>query len=1201
MSDPSQEDYWAASEVVYGEAEAGGAESQNTVPTNTKLLSDLNVFLGQEGISRWTPIAADYIPTDGFFAGAFLTNDNQIIIAYEGTVFNLFSTFGTATVKDDYAIFEGKIAQALVDAGNFAVSISAEAASYGVSQSDIFVTGHSLGGIEAEYASLKLDLTGVAFGATGLPGYTQKSVQPNFVTYVDYGDPVGNFASNMPFLTGEMGYAPSSGMDHVGSVVMVGNPTDALGLSAALVSWAPYAFALPFLKFHYLGNYAIDLGISAVRPLASVSASVTTFSPEAVLSQLDATLGVSGQQDLDAAVLLGTDEIRSPNFDIQTSALDNTITITQNQQLTNDYGPVAGDLGTDVLTLDPTTLNVVKEAFTDSTTGQVIQLLANPSPEDDGQDVTIAKSGDSLIVENVIDYTGTIYHFVPGEIVDLADIGTATTVELGPNNVLALENAGTTVASIKLDPSENFFGDTFLALPDASGGTYVTIPTETYQLTTRGVSPFGGGEPTMAPINSTYLLDLEQGLIYQISDSANTSNQGLLIDEATGSAITNGATESINFGSGSVSGSEQLTYFNVLDPPDSSEVQALLSNVVIGGLQMGTEQTDIMAYSPVISSLIAGSDGSLSTTATFDDSAILGQITVVEKPDGSVVIGAGSAPVLYGPGQLAGEVINDYANDYSTGLDEVNSYSLSIPGQAQALSDVTAIGNESSYEGLAYFQNDANSYPIVFAGYDASLSGVSDVPIENFQAGDTIDVGGLGSYITYLEQNGYGTVSPYVDVSNGMLEVGWSYNGAMERWAEFELASYNGYTPSSFSITPDGASDAPDGNGGFDITTSSVPDATLVSANGTVTFNAQASETADADGLFYASNLTPSGTVSALIVEGPGIAEISGDESVDNLEIASGGTLSLQDGSIKTDPFTVDDGGSITGFGALAGDGSVEGAIIASGGVLALEDAIVGSGTLIITSGATLRLDGAVGSGITVAFESGGTGTLELADPGDMRGTITGEVSGDAVTDVACFRAGTRIRTAYGEVAVEALTAGDSVHSELGGPMPVRWIGHRCVDCRRHPTPEAVWPVRIAAGAFGPDLPHRDLWLSPDHAVYAQDVLIPIKHLINGTSIAQVPVDEVTYYHVELPEHDVLLAEGLPAESYLDIDDKSNFSNGGQGMRLFPDFSSHPVDISMLWEAKSCAPLVVYGPEYDSARRQVSLQAAALTPQRAAA
>ena len=55
--------------------------------------------------------------------------------------------------------------------------------------------------------------------------------------------------------------------------------------------------------------------------------------------------------------------------------------------------------------------------------------------------------------------------------------------------------------------------------------------------------------------------------------------------------------------------------------------------------------------------------------------------------------------------------------------------------------------------------------------------------------------------------------------------------------------------------------------------------------------------------------------------------------------------------------------------------------------------------------------------------------------------------------------------------------------------------------------------------------------------MFVDDVLIPVKYLINGVTIEQVPVQEVTYYHVEVPHHAVLLAEGLPAESYLDTGD----------------------------------------------------------------
>jgi hypothetical protein len=94
------------------------------------------------------------------------------------------------------------------------------------------------------------------------------------------------------------------------------------------------------------------------------------------------------------------------------------------------------------------------------------------------------------------------------------------------------------------------------------------------------------------------------------------------------------------------------------------------------------------------------------------------------------------------------------------------------------------------------------------------------------------------------------------------------------------------------------------------------------------------------------------------------------------------------------------------------------------------------------------------------------------------------------------------------------------------------------------------------AGAFGRSKPSQDLWLSPDHAVYVEVVLLPVKHLINGSSSTQVPVDSVTYFHVELRRHDVILANGLPAESYLAGAGRTVFANNAGPAALYPDFSS---------------------------------------------
>jgi hypothetical protein len=193
------------------------------------------------------------------------------------------------------------------------------------------------------------------------------------------------------------------------------------------------------------------------------------------------------------------------------------------------------------------------------------------------------------------------------------------------------------------------------------------------------------------------------------------------------------------------------------------------------------------------------------------------------------------------------------------------------------------------------------------------------------------------------------------------------------------------------------------------------------------------------------------------------------------------------------------------------------------------------------------------------------------------------EISYVYTQSVACFAAGTRIETVSGPIAVEHLTVGMQVVTARSGIVaPIVWIGHRTVDCRRHPKPLAVSPVRIRAGAFGPGVPSHDVRLSPDHAVFFDEVLIPVRLLVNGKSVVRETVDHITYYHVELDRHDLLLAEGLPTESYLDTDNRSAFANGGGATQLHPDFAA------LMWDGHGCAPLVVTGAPVQAAKAHLA-------------
>jgi hypothetical protein len=218
----------------------------------------------------------------------------------------------------------------------------------------------------------------------------------------------------------------------------------------------------------------------------------------------------------------------------------------------------------------------------------------------------------------------------------------------------------------------------------------------------------------------------------------------------------------------------------------------------------------------------------------------------------------------------------------------------------------------------------------------------------------------------------------------------------------------------------------------------------------------------------------------------------------------------------------------------------------------------------------------AVIAGIAVAPLAAGTSITFAAD-----GTFAG--------GGPCFAEGTRIRTDRGDIPVQDLRPGARVLSaRTGRYVRMAWLGRRTLDAGRHPRPADVAPVRIRAGAFGPGRPARDLWLSPDHAVFADGVLVPIRYLLNGATITQAPPGRITYFHVELEAHDVLLAEGLPAESYLDTGNRAAFDNAPGAVMLSGDFARR------VWDARGCAPLVTGGDVIERVASRLAARAEAL-------
>ena len=220
------------------------------------------------------------------------------------------------------------------------------------------------------------------------------------------------------------------------------------------------------------------------------------------------------------------------------------------------------------------------------------------------------------------------------------------------------------------------------------------------------------------------------------------------------------------------------------------------------------------------------------------------------------------------------------------------------------------------------------------------------------------------------------------------------------------------------------------------------------------------------------------------------------------------------------------------------------------------------------------------------AFSSLATITPAPDDTNSADDTSTTEIQ------VVCFCSGTLITTRFGIVPLEKLLIGDHVITVGGKEKPIRWLGHRTIDCRNHPRPDEVMPIRIAAQAFGEDRPARDLFVSPGHSICVDvlgEVLIPASALVNGTTIQQIEVDEITYWHVELDSHDIIFADNLPAESYLDMGNRSFFAEA----RVVDLDAGPDVDPASRTHADFCRPFHGGGPLVDVVRAQLQKRAEA--------
>lgn len=258
----------------------------------------------------------------GMAARAWVTADGQVVIAYQGTTGGtnlLFNPLiaGAQLFTDLQVIFTSKTPRAFYDAVRFAERVQAAAEKQGYDAEDIFVTGHSLGGWEAQYVAQQLGLPGVSFEAPGMnttvPGNGRDSM---FVNIITYGDPAGFMATDVPGLQPFMPpYIPGGGSKpHYGNIVLIGDPAAMTPLLNAVTLWHTgpirnlvflFDFTVNFFQYHLPGIQAYHLDVTpdpgVVPWLGTARGPVNTGWGELTIPELLTVVSGNAQTTVEAA------------------------------------------------------------------------------------------------------------------------------------------------------------------------------------------------------------------------------------------------------------------------------------------------------------------------------------------------------------------------------------------------------------------------------------------------------------------------------------------------------------------------------------------------------------------------------------------------------------------------------------------------------------------------------------------------------------------------------------------------------------------------------------------------------------------------------------------------------------------------------------------------------------------------------------
>jgi autotransporter passenger strand-loop-strand repeat protein len=455
---------------------------------------------------------------------------------------------------------------------------------------------------------------------------------------------------------------------------------------------------------------------------------------------------------------------------------------------------------------------------------------------------------------------------------------------------------------------------------------------------------------------------------------------------------------------------------------------------------------------------------------------------------------------------------------------------------------VSSGGNEFVYAG------GSADFTIVSGGGSQSISGGTAIGTMVDNGGyEAVSSGGRTSF-TAVSSGGYeyvyaGGTAISATVNNGGYEyvIGGTASFTAVSGGGYEYVSAGGTatftTVSGFENVASGGvaiSTMVDNDGSEDVNSGGTASFTTVSSGGfqNIVAGTAISTTVNSGGTedLYVSAIAISTTVNS-----GGFEYVSAGGAASDTTVSNGGSVVIVSGT--TISTTVDSGGTEY----LDAGGSASFTMLSSGGMIDVtflsyttggSASVNTSGVLTVSVGSqtyTQQLSPAYAGQHFQLSQDTGSGTLVTAET------------------VPCFLPGTLILTDRGEVAVEKLLTGDTIITLRGRQRRLSWIGRgRALATRGRRS--AATPVIVRKGALSDNVPHHDLRITKGHSLYLDGVLMPVECLVNHRSILwDDRAQEVTVYHLELEAHDVLLANGAPAESYRDDGNRWLFQNANAG------------------------------------------------------